>query len=115
MTGFSLRQGTEVHILYQSRPDLQDLPASLSPYLTHPARKPELSSPRAGLPFPGGSSLYNLDIFGLSLFSLLLFSLCTWASFSFSLLPLRPPFPMVTSLVLVLGASELAYQKVASQ
>ena len=45
-------RGRGAYLTYQSRPGLQLLPASLSPYLAYPAPKPELSNPRAGLPFP---------------------------------------------------------------
>jgi len=55
-------RGSGTYLTYQSRPGLQVLPASLSPYLEHPAFNPEFSNPGPGLPSPKGSSLYNTHI-----------------------------------------------------
>lgn len=54
------KSGWGAYFTYQSRPGL--LSASLSLYLIYPVRSPKLSSPRAVLPLPRGSSLYNPDI-----------------------------------------------------
>lgn len=85
-----------MYFTYQSRPALQVLPASLSPYLAYPAPNAEISSPVAGSPSPTGSSLYNPDILGSPVLLLFL-----------SLFLHAPAPTMVTSLASVLQVGEL--------
>jgi hypothetical protein len=85
----SLPQGLRCVFYYQSRPGLQVLPASLSPYLVH------ISCPQPWTFQPRGSFLYNPDIL-VSILSV--FFVCRiFLSFSFpSLLPPCPwwlPWP----------------------